>query len=474
LAFGAMLGLAACAAKTTGTTGVTDGTATVHATARCDKGETCKWYWEYWPAGGPRSVSRKTTVSGPVSGPTSDIPLSTTLTGLQPNTAYRWVFCGSPNNGGAYACAGPNGTFGPTTADPPPDYETFTTPPRTTLAQRWNGRAWTLQTTPNPTGATDNNLAGVSCASPTACTAVGNYTSGGVTRALAERWDGAAWAIQTTPTPTGATSSVLSGGSCTSPTACTAVGRYTSAGVTHTLAERWDGTNWTIQPTPDPTGGSPLTGVSCTSATACTAVGGSGTTLAERWDGTAWTIQTTPTLTGGVFTVLTGVSCASATSCTAVGYRLGPRPDQTPQPLAERWDGTTWTIQAAASASSYDTLSGVSCTSPTACTAVGDSQAVSLPLAERWDGTAWTIQTTPTPPNDLGTLSGVSCASATRCTAVGRSVNATTLADDGTLAEAWDGTSWTIQPTPKATGGLPQLFGASCTGLTACTAVGSQ
>jgi hypothetical protein len=43
LAFGAMLGLAACVAKTTGTTGITDGMATLHATARCDNGETCKW-----------------------------------------------------------------------------------------------------------------------------------------------------------------------------------------------------------------------------------------------------------------------------------------------------------------------------------------------------------------------------------------------------------------------------------------------
>jgi hypothetical protein len=66
--------------------------------------------------------------------------------------------------------------------------------------------------------------------------------------------------------------------------------------------------------------------VSCTSATACTAVGhyqnGAGTrvTLAERWDGTSWTIQPTPSLSPNYFyTTLSGVSCTSATACTAVG-----------------------------------------------------------------------------------------------------------------------------------------------------------
>jgi hypothetical protein len=51
-------------------------------------------------------------------------------------------------------------------------------------------------------------------------------------------------------------------------------------------------TGWSIQPTPNPAGSpvSLLNGVSCTSATACTAVGGynngtAGVTLAEHWSG---------------------------------------------------------------------------------------------------------------------------------------------------------------------------------------------
>ena len=95
--------------------------ATLHATGRCDAGETCTWYWEYWPASSPRtaSVSKKTPVQGPVHGASPDVPLSTVITDLKPNTTYRWVFCGSPNNGADYVCVGPHGQGGSTDGRPP-------------------------------------------------------------------------------------------------------------------------------------------------------------------------------------------------------------------------------------------------------------------------------------------------------------------------------------------------------------------
>ena len=83
--------------------------------------------------------------------------------------------------------------------------------------------------------------------------------------------------------------------------------------------------SWKIQSTPNPAGsdGNNLEGVSCTSATACTAVGyyynssGSTITLGEQWNGTTWKIHTGPNVTS-----LNGVSCTSASACTAVGYYL--------------------------------------------------------------------------------------------------------------------------------------------------------
>ena len=128
---------------------------------------------------------------------------------------------------------------------------------------------------------------------------------------LAQRWMGAVW--MPTRTPAGAAYSELSGVSCTSATACTAVGDYNYAAV----AERWNGTVWRIQPTPTSGIGTTLDGVSCTSATACTAVGsyltgadGTEATLAERWNGTAWKIQPTPNPGGPTDSYLSGVSCA--------------------------------------------------------------------------------------------------------------------------------------------------------------------
>jgi hypothetical protein len=95
----------------------------------------------------------------------------------------------------------------------------------------------------------------VSCTSASACTAVGSYTnSAGTSVALAERWNGKAWTIQKTPNPSGAQGNSLAGASCRCGI-CTAVGSYTnSAGTQVTLAERWTGKVWVIQKTPNPTG----------------------------------------------------------------------------------------------------------------------------------------------------------------------------------------------------------------------------
>jgi hypothetical protein len=351
------------------------------------------------------------------------------------------------------------------------------------LAERWDGTSWVIQPTPAPAGATSSALYAVSCTSASACTAVGGYVnSGGDVVTLAERWDGTSWAIQSTPNPAGADSSSLEGVSCTSPSACTAVGHYVnSAGTTVTLAEAWDGTSWTIQPTPNPAGAtfSGLFGVSCTSASACTAVGHyinsarALATLAERWDGTSWTIQPTPNGGGQTNAVLDGVSCTSASACIAVGSHPGG------VTLAERWDGTSWTIQPTPNpADSPGELDGVSCTSASACTAVGNTYggcsafSAPCPLAEAWDGTSWAIQLTPTPAGAMASLLlGVSCTSASACTAGGFYENS--AGEEVTLAQAWDGASWVIQPTPiPAASPASRLHGVSCTSANACTAVG--
>jgi hypothetical protein len=336
------------------------------------------------------------------------------------------------------------------------------------------GPSWTVQSTPNPSGSNGNALAGVSCTSATACTAVGYYfPASGATVTLGEQWNGTTWTVHTGPAVT-----TLTGVSCTSASACTAVGGVLDS----TRAERWNGKSWTTQTTPNPSGAasSQFNGVSCTSATACTAVGyyyNSSSIFfpfAERWNGTTWKVQTTPKPAGSIEPELEGVSCTSATACTAVGG--DENGSGTYQTFAEQWNGTTWTIHATTNPGpEANYLYGVSCTSASACSAVGYQQLSSgakVSLAERWNGTSWATQITPNPPGPTDIFSGVSCTSASACTAVG-SYAESNAEPTGPFAEGWNGTTWTVQTTPSPAGADESpLTGVSCTAASTCTAVG--
>jgi hypothetical protein len=302
------------------------------------------------------------------------------------------------------------------------------------LAERWNGTRWQIQPTVLPPGAKSGGLAGVSCASATACTAVGSTPgkAADTSVSLAEVWNGTRWRVQAIPAPKGSTSSALFGVSCTAPNACTAVGHYsTAAGRMLALAERWNGARWAIQPVPGPLGAASeqFSGVSCSAARACTAVGdqtgGSAGTrpVAKAWNGTRWHSQTVPIPRGSPGGILAAVSCTSARACTATGANFSP----TGPTLAVRWNGTRWRVQAtpspANSSTSHEevTLNGVSCASATACTATGAYApgGHSAYFLEAWNGRSWRLVRAPHPAGFLsGALNGISCAAA-RCTAVG-------------------------------------------------------
>ena len=348
------------------------------------------------------------------------------------------------------------------------------------LAERWDGARWSQLSIPNPSGAAVSTLLGVSCTSSSACIAVGAYIdSSGTFHAFAERWDGTTWSIQSIPEPPGAQSTFLNAVSCSSASSCTAVGNFTdSSGVGVTLAERWNGTTWAVQSTPNPSGAqsSGFSGVSCTSSTACIAVGLSTLgTLAEQWNGTAWTIQSTPS--PGQSPSLLSVSCTSSSACIASGnYTDSSGAGVT---LAEQWNGTKWTVKSTPnpSGSQFAFLNSVWCSSSSACTAVGasfDSSGAASTLAERWDGSKWTLQATSNVPGGRGGLFiGVACPEASACIAVGYGFDASgTLV---TLGEGWDGTQWSIQPTANPEGSRgAQLLGVACISTVSCMSVGQS
>ena len=333
---------------------------------------------------------------------------------------------------------------------------------------------WTAE----PTGGLVGEMTGVSCTAAAGCIAVGNYygTSGSYDP-LADRWNGSTWTVQPVPVPAGADGVRLHGVSCHPAGSCTAVGFYyapQTQDMPQVLAEHWNGSTWQLQSVPPPPGAteSELSAVSCTSPASCTAAGwyapGSGgvAPLAEHWDGSTWTIQPTPNPAGSTDNYLNAVSCASAASCTAVG-QIGFFPST---PLAEHWDGSTWAIQAVAP--SGGPLHGVSCISAASCTAVGTTGS-GTGLVEHWDGSAWAIQPSPAPAAwTSNVLYGVSCVPLGECTAAGVfSTQTSPGAHAG--AEYFNGSTWAVQHTAPPS--LHKILEAvSCVAARDCTAVGNS
>ena len=269
------------------------------------------------------------------------------------------------------------------------------------------------------------------------------------------------------------TSPGLEGVSCSSATDCMAVG----ASFAGTLVERWDGSSWSSvnNPSPPNSAGANLAAVSCATATDCSAVGtvetqsGSGgiidvvsAPLAEHWDGTSWSIVPVPS--GASVGGLTGVACPSAISCAAVGGSAS----------AIRWDGAHWSAALLSANFSESQLAQVSCPSPSSCFAVGVSDTATRgnTLVEHWNGTRWSVVPSPNPVGSFAAeLTGVSCSSTTDCLAVGDYLSATSAA---ALVEHWNGTRWSIVASPQPSGVVAaSLSGVSCSTPTSCLAVGS-
>jgi hypothetical protein len=338
-------------------------------------------------------------------------------------------------------------------------YDTFINPvdfsaTQLPLAERWNGRRWSIQAVANPPGAHTTALLGLSCGSARTCVAVGfssRQEDAGGGPMLVERWNGAGWSIQTMPLPADSkpNSGSLNAVSCRS-SACTAVGSYVNRfGKQAALVERWDGASWSLQAPVKPRRARQFwfEEVSCPGARACMALGtetapGGQRTLVESWRGASWSIRRGPSARRRAG--YGGLSCTSLRACTTVGA--------TSRVLAERWNGTTWSLQPLARPrGTLDSrLDAVDCVSKSSCTAVGSGETPfvfhqgsgSVALAGHWNGHAWSWQR----PRNLGDildggqneLYDVSCPSRRICFAVGQYLDArgSTFA---TLTERWTG-----------------------------------
>src|SRR5579863_8290983 len=164
---------------------------------------------------------------------------------------------------------------------------------------------------------------------------------------------------------------------------------------------------WSIQPSPDAPGAkyNKLDAVACPGPASCYAVGfsyahtaGHTLPLAERWNGSTWTLQSIPALPHAGRSFLDGISCTAANQCIAVGYAVTNSPNV--QAVTEAWNGTTWSLLATPQAGKGGaSFAAVSCATAGSCLAVGEFSPLqgdnAQPMSERWNGSHWTVIPTP-------------------------------------------------------------------------------
>jgi hypothetical protein len=229
--------------------------------------------------------------------------------------------------------------------------------------------------------------------------------------------------------------------------------------------------------------GGRLESVACTSSTSCIAVGEDSNfqPLVLAGDPSTWSgSQAQEIALGGPFGdsgSLNAVTCSSATSCVAVGD------DGRGQPFVLSGDPSTWgvaqaqeiTLGGAFGSSSYSRLSSVTCTSSTACVAVGED-ANGQPLVLAGDPSTWGAAqaqeiTIGAALGGGGGLGSLTCASPTSCVAVGWDGNGQPLVLTG------DPSTWSATQASEITlgvtfGGGGEFASIACSSATSCVAVG--
>jgi hypothetical protein len=170
--------------------------------------------------------------------------------------------------------------------------------------------------------------------------------------------------------------------------------------------------------------------------------------LIEHWNGRAWSRIPAPSVATG--TTLLGVTALSPTDAWAVGQYSNAAGVQ---PLIEHWNGKSWATVSISVPANYrtgDTLASVAAHGANDIWAVGSYQEPfggPLPLTEHWNGTKWTFVPIPS----TGTESYLDSVSITATNDVwaGGAANNPGTGQPNTLAEHWNGTRWTIVPTPN-------------------------
>jgi hypothetical protein len=235
--------------------------------------------------------------------------------------------------------------------------------------------------------------------------------------------------------------------SADSPTDAWAVGAFFDPGAPgghFALAEHWDGTAWSIIPVPYTGNQTEFSAVSALSPTDAWAVGfccstpDSDQVLIEHWDGASWSVVSSPSpgASGGD---LYSVSATSQDDAWAAGT-------SGTKGFLEHWNGSSWKLVSDPAHANF-----VDATSSTDVWASGTS-------LEHWDGHFWTITPTQAPPAASWYGTGAISGDYSDAWVVGTWADSSNILHS--LAEHWNGSSWSIVSTPDV-GTEDTLIGVS-------------
>jgi hypothetical protein len=303
---------------------------------------------------------------------------------------------------------------------------------------------------------------------------------------LVEHWNGQAWQRVRSPNAPGSQVSSLDSVSAVSPTDIWASGTGAGAeGVVYTLMEHWNGRSWSRVRTPDNPASQVnyLQAVSADSARDAWAAAdytnpqGVWIPYAEHWNGSRWSIVPVPGPAGSLQTFLTGVYAFSPKDAWLVGQCIDAA--GVPVALAEHWNGRRWAVTRVPGPKGVSTtgFSAIAGRSPSDLWAVGNSTTASgdtPSLIEHWNGSRWSVTPSPNPRRGEGaTLAAVGVDAAGGAWAAGATEESSGAGQ--TVALHWTGRAWTLVPTPSVRGAqAAQLNGISLTSADDAWATGSS
>jgi hypothetical protein len=169
--------------------------------------------------------------------------------------------------------------------------------------------------------------------------------------------------------------------------------------------------------------------------------------LIEHWTGTAWSVVTSPRPMPN--TSFYAVKAISPSNVWAVGYRSQTQVSET-FPVIIHWNGTAWSVVPSPSVGG-GFLGSIAVASPNDIWAVGlrGNNTGAIPgqtLAEHWNGHSWSVVPTPNPSTFGDALGGVTIAGPNDVWATGE--RGTSRFDTAPLSEHWNGYSWSVVKIP--------------------------